>query len=124
MLKFIFLVTPFQWGLYYDSDIRFWEWFIFGLFLTNVVWYSIKEPEVFFRNKVYFLVLLLPFMYVITVPFAINQEGNWNTMISFFTYSFFFSFINVDKRGSCNKKFVFIHFSYFRSGISDFFNSP
>jgi len=36
-LSVIFLVTPFQWGLYYDSDIRFWEWFIFGLFLTNVV---------------------------------------------------------------------------------------
>ena len=89
-LSIIFLVTPFQWGLYYDSDIRFWEWIIFGLFLMNVVWFSMKEPEIFLKNKVYFLVLLLPFMYVLTVPFALNPEGNWNTMIRFFTYSFFF----------------------------------
>ncbi|WHY00332.1 O-antigen ligase family protein [Neobacillus sp. DY30] len=89
-LSVIFLVTPFQWGLYYDSDIRFWEWFIFGLFLMNVAWFWLKEPEILLKNKVYFLVFLLPFMYVLTVPFALNPEGNWNTIFRFFTYSFFF----------------------------------
>ncbi|MGG3640069.1 O-antigen ligase family protein [Bacillus gobiensis] len=89
-LSIVFLITPFQWGLYYEQDIRLWEWLIFALFILNVIWYWVKEPEVLIKNKLYLLVLLLPFMYVITVPFALNQEGNWNTIFRFSTYAFFF----------------------------------
>lgn len=89
-LSLIFLITPFQWGLYYEPDIRLWEMMIFALFILNVIWYWVRDRDILIKNRLYLLVLLLPFMYVITVPFALNQEGNWDTIFRFFTYAFFF----------------------------------
>jgi O-antigen ligase len=89
-LTFVFVVSPFQWGLFYEHDIRLWEWVIFALFFLNVIWYWRKRPEVLKNNRMYLLVLLLPLMYIVTAPFALNQEGNWDTMLRFTAYAFFF----------------------------------
>lgn len=89
-LAVVFLISPFQWGLFYESDIRVWEWLILVLFILNIVWYWIRERQVLTKNSVYFLVLLLPFMYVLAAPFALNQQGNWQMIVRFFTYAFFF----------------------------------
>ena len=43
-------------------------------------------------------------MYVLTIPFALNPEGNWNKMIRFFTYSLFFLLLMWSKEEVVIKK--------------------
>lgn len=89
-LSIVFMISPFQWGLFYESNIKMWEWVISVLFILNLLWYWIRERQVLIKNRLYFLVLLLPLMYVAAVPFALNQEGNGQNIFRFFTYAFFF----------------------------------
>ncbi|MGG3625211.1 O-antigen ligase family protein [Bacillus gobiensis] len=126
-LSIVFLVTPFQWGLYYESDIYLWERVIFGLFVLNVIWYWIKKPEVLLKNKNYLLVLLLPFMYVLTIPFALNPEGNWNTIFRFAAYSFFFLLLIWTKESPSIKKlypliFHLLGITFFVFAFANLFN--
>lgn len=89
-LMIVFIVSPFQWGLFFEQNIQTWEWITFVLFITNLVWYFIKEPQTLIRSRVYYFVFLIPLMYAASAVSAINPTGNGQTFIRFLMYACFF----------------------------------
>ncbi|MCI1880621.1 MAG: O-antigen ligase family protein [Sporolactobacillus sp.] len=89
-LTLVLLLSPFQWGLFFDANLILWEGIIFLLFIANLIWYIVKAPEVLISNRAYFLVFLLPLMYAFSARVAINPAGNASTLIRFLMYSCFF----------------------------------
>ncbi|WP_407272822.1 hypothetical protein [Radiobacillus sp. PE A8.2] len=68
-------------------------------------------------TKRFLLVLLLPVMYVIAVPFALNPAGNATTILQFFTYSCFFLLLMRLKESPSIKKALTVVFQLLGFGL-------
>jgi hypothetical protein len=87
-LCLLFFITPFQKGLYFDIDIYPITLIASIIFLFFVINQFIRDEIGTFKNVLF--VLLLPFCYLISLPFAESPNGAWNSIIRWVLYSSFF----------------------------------
>jgi tetratricopeptide (TPR) repeat protein len=87
-LTILFVLTPYQKGLYFNSDIYGFHIIIGTLFLLMIIRLFIKKevPEL----KKVFIILLLPLCYLISLMVAETPKGAWDTLLRWVTYSAFF----------------------------------
>jgi len=82
------LVSPFMKGLYFIHDFYSISIALSILFIVLLVrLYLYKEFE---KIKEVWFIVLLPFCYVLSFPFAESPEGAWNELIKWSTYASFF----------------------------------
>jgi O-antigen ligase len=87
-LCLLFLITPFQKGLYFDQDIYPITLIACIIFLVFVINQFIRDEIASFKKALF--VLLLPFCYLISLPIAESPNGAWNSIIRWVLYSSFF----------------------------------
>ncbi|MCF6093275.1 O-antigen ligase family protein [Microaerobacter geothermalis] len=84
----IFLYTPYQRGLFFDSDLYIWEVLIASLFIIVAVIFLFKKSEM--GKGFYFIVFLLPVTYILSLTVAESPKGGldnlfrWTSYVSFF----------------------------------------
>lgn len=101
VISVLFIYTPYQRGLFFDSDMYFVQFIVCTLFMINMV-VILKQPEK----------QLLPYLLVITIPLSqilsfIGSEtlsGSLDNMIKWFTYAAFFILLIHIKQSDSTRK--------------------
>ena len=87
-LSLIMVISPFLKGLYFIQDFYFISIVLSVLFVVLLIrLYLYKEFE---KIKNIWFIVLLPFCYVLSFPFAESPEGAWNELIKWSGYTSFF----------------------------------
>lgn len=87
-VSLIFLITPFQEGLFFNTDYYPIDLILFIIFLVFII-------RLFIRNdfpiiKRYIIVFLLPLSYIVSLPFSESPKGAWDSVLKWLFYSSFF----------------------------------
>ncbi|WP_158591824.1 O-antigen ligase family protein [Oceanobacillus halophilus] len=87
-LSFIFILSPYQRGLYFDKDFYGIQVLIFALFVMLFITLVIKKE--IHTLKPIWLACLLPFMFLLPLFVAENQQGAWDSVLRWMSYTGFF----------------------------------
>ncbi|XID91099.1 O-antigen ligase family protein [Paenibacillaceae bacterium WGS1546] len=97
ILTCLFVIAPFQRGLFFDSDMYIFEALILIAFLiwliASIFTKSIRVPAV------YYTVFLIPFTYILTFIVAESPKGNFDNLLRWLTYcSLFILLISIRRQ--------------------------
>ena len=88
ILALLFILTPYQKGLYFAKDFYPISIFVLTLFLVLFLrWILYKEVA---QLNYVIIILLLPLCYLLPLFFAESPRGAWDSMIRWTTYTAFF----------------------------------
>ncbi|WP_394235028.1 O-antigen ligase family protein [Niallia oryzisoli] len=88
-LAIIFIVTPYQRGLYFTAESYGTYFIIISLMLLLIVRHLLIKKETY-SLKTVLLVLLLPISYLLSLPVAESPMGAMDSVIKWLAYSSFF----------------------------------
>lgn len=86
VLTIFFVVTPYQRGLFFDTDLYFYHLIIALIILILSIYMIVKKIKI----KWYFILFAYPFINAITVLIAESPHGAIETTLRWFTYTGFF----------------------------------
>jgi len=123
-LALLFILTPYENGLYFDKDFYGIQIILYALFIMLFLTLLIKKELI--SMKRIWVVAILPFFYVISLWNAENPQGAWDSILRWTTYvAFFFLLYWSSKTNKTIHNLLPIIFQLTRIGIAChmFFNA-
>jgi hypothetical protein len=87
-LILLFIITPFQKGLYFDHNIHLINLFIIVLFFGFYFLPIYQKRNSLFKMPM--SIILLPLCFLLSLPFAVSPNNAWNSLLRWVFYSCFF----------------------------------
>ncbi|MHA6250751.1 O-antigen ligase family protein [Oceanobacillus sp. CAU 1775] len=88
ILGLIFIISPYDRGLYFDRDLYSIQLVIFGLFIMLYITLLVKKETD--SIKPIWVIMILPFFYLISLIGAESPIGAWNSLLRWIGYTAFF----------------------------------
>ncbi|MFS0555799.1 O-antigen ligase family protein [Brevibacillus sp. 179-C9.3 HS] len=102
VISLLFIYTPYLRGLFFDSDFYLIEVLLVVLFLVNVVWQFVKNPQQAILP--YLVVFLVPFMYLLSLTNAATPNGAFDNLFRWLAYTSMFVMLIWAKQSDESKK--------------------
>lgn len=87
-VSIIFILSPYETGLYSNLSFYSLSIILFSLFVLLIASLIYKRELYVLKNSTF--ILVLPLVYIVTVPIAENPLGAWDSVIQWFSFTTFY----------------------------------